>query len=194
MDMFAKAGKSSRSLERRMLRQVLLVAGGASLLFGLLFLGLYRDRLERERAATSNQINQVLRVALENAMLKRDVPGLREIVERMGQQQGIRDVMILAPSGEVRFAAHPESLGQQRPELVRAERLGMPESRFVADEGKGEVLRSINPVPNQQACTGCHGQLEKHPINGVLVVDYDAQSLKEEAWRSAALFALAGRP
>lgn len=192
MDMFAKAGKSSRSLERRMLRQVLLVAGGASLLFGLLFLGLYRDRLERERAATSNQINQVLRVALENAMLKRDVPGLREIVERMGQQQGIRDVMILAPSGEVRFAAHPESLGRQRPELVRAERLGMPESRFVADEGKGEVLRSINPVPNQQACTGCHGQLEKHPINGVLVVDYDAQSLKEEAWRSAALFALAG--
>ena len=94
-----------------MLRQVLLVAGGASLLFGLLFLGLYRDRLERERAATSNQINHVLRLALENAMLKRDVPGLREIVERIGRQQGIRDVMILAPSGEVRFAAHPESLG-----------------------------------------------------------------------------------
>jgi len=190
--MFSKAGKSSLSLERRMLRQVLLVAGGASLLFGLLFLGLYRDRLERERAATSNQINHVLRLALENAMLKRDVPGLREIVERIGQQQGIRDVMILAPSGEVRFAAHPESLGQQRPELVRVERLGQPESHFLASEGRGEVLRSINPVPNQPACIGCHGELEKHPINGVLIVDYDANTIKDEAWRSAALFALAG--
>ena len=80
-----------------MLRQVLLVAGGASLLFGLLFLALYRDQLERERAATSEQINRLLRVALENAMLKRDVPGLREMVERMGKLPGIREVRILAP-------------------------------------------------------------------------------------------------
>ena len=175
-----------------MLRQVLLVAGGASLVFGLLFLILYRGQLERERAMASEQINSLLQVALENAMLKRDVSGLRDIVERMGQQPGIRDVMILAPGGEVRFASSPENLGKQLPELLRLERPGKPESRFVADSGKGEVLRSINPVPNRVACTGCHGQLEKHPINGVLVVDYRADTLRHEAWRSALLFALAG--
>ncbi|MGB8248799.1 MAG: hypothetical protein WCF02_00675, partial [Azonexus sp.] len=87
------------------MRRVLLVAGGASLVFGLLFLALYRGQLEHERAVTSEQINHLLRVALENAMLKRDVPGLRNIVERMGQLQGIRDVMILSPAGEVRFAS-----------------------------------------------------------------------------------------
>jgi len=174
------------------LRRVLLVAGGASLIFGLLFLALYRGQLEHERAVTSEQINHLLRLALENAMLKRDVPGLRNIVERMGQLQGISDVMILSPAGEVRFASSPENMGRQLPELVRVERLGVPESQFVSQPGGGEVLRSINPVPNQAACVGCHGALEKHPVNGVLVVDYRAETIRAEAYRSAGLFALAG--
>ncbi len=174
------------------MRRVLLVAGGASLIFGLLFLALYRGQLEHERAVTSEQINHLLRVALENAMLKRDVPGLRNIVERMGQLQGISDVMILSPAGEVRFASSPENMGRQLPELVRVERLGVPESQFVSQPGGGEVLRSINPVPNQEACVGCHGALEKHPVNGVLVVDYRAETIRAEAYRSAGLFALAG--
>jgi len=174
-----------------MLRQVLLVAGGASLLFGLLFLALYRDQLERERAVTSEQINHLLRVALENAMLKRDVPGLREIVERMGQLPGISDVMILSPSGEVRFASRPENIGRQAPERIRLERPGLPESQFVAEPGRGEVLRSINPVPNQPACVGCHGALEKTPVNGILIVDYHADTLRAEAYRSAGMFVLA---
>jgi len=174
------------------LRRVLLVAGGASLIFGLLFLALYRGQLEHERAVTSEQINHLLRLALENAMLKRDVPGLRNIVERMGQLQGISDVMVLSPAGEVRFASSPENMGRQLPELVRVERLGVPESQFVSQPGGGEVLRSINPVPNQAACVGCHGALEKHPVNGVLVVDYRAETIRAEAYRSAGLFALAG--
>ena len=58
------------------------------------------------------------------------------------------------------------------PDLVRAKRAGKPESRFVTREDGAEVLRSVNPVANQAPCVGCHGQLEKHPLNGVLVVDY----------------------
>ncbi len=180
------------SLSRRMLRQVLLVAGGASLLFAILFLGLYRDQLERERAATSAQINRLLRVALENAMLKRDVPGLRDIVQRMGQQPGVVGVMILEPAGEVRFASQPERLGQRLPQLLGGETNGVPTTSFIADAGGREVLRSVNPVPNQAPCVACHGPLAQHPVNGVLVVDYDAGSLREQAYRSAALFAAAG--
>ncbi len=180
------------SLSRRMLRQVLLVAGGASLLFAVLFFGLYRDQLERERAATSAQINRLLRVALENAMLKRDVPGLRDIVQRMGQQPGVVGVMILEPGGEVRFASPTERLGQRLPQLLGGETNGVPTTSFIGDVGGREVLRSVNPVPNQTPCIGCHGPLEQHPVNGVLVVDYDAGSLREQAYRSAGLFAAAG--
>lgn len=180
------------SLSARILRQVLLVAGGASLLFGLLFLGLYREQLERERATTSEQINRLLRVALENAMLKRDVPGLRDIVLQMGRQPGIAGVMILAPEGEVRFSSDPAALGRMLPDLVGAAVPGAPVSRFVDTAGQGEVLRSINPVPNQPPCVGCHGPMAKRPVNGVLVVDYDAGPIRQAAYRSAGLFLLAG--
>jgi hypothetical protein len=47
----------------------------------------------------------MLQATWENAMLKRDIPGLRDIVARLGELPGIRDVLILAPNGEVRFAS-----------------------------------------------------------------------------------------
>lgn len=175
------------SLSRRILRQVLLVAGGASLLFAVLFLGLYREQLARERAVTAEQINQLLRVVLENAMLKRDVEGLRDIVQKMGQQPGIARVMILAPDGEVRFASAAADLGQRLPQL-----LAMPGLPAGALGDAGEVLRSVNLVPNQPACVGCHGAVAQHPLNGVLVVDYDAGTIHQAAFRSALLFAAAG--
>ena len=180
------------SLSRRILRQVLLVAGGASLLFGILFLALYRDQLERERAATSEQVNRLLRVALENAMLKRDVPGLRDIVHQLGQQPGIAGVMILSPHGEVRFASADGQLGRTFPELTAETRPGVTVSRFVDGNGRGDVLRSVNPVPNQLPCIGCHGPIDLHPINGILVVDYGAKTIRHAAYRSAALFSAAG--
>jgi len=179
-------------LSHRLLRGVLLVAGGASLLLGLLFMGLYREQLERERAEASLQLNRMLQVTWENAMLKRDVDGLREIVGRLGTLPGIRAVLILAPSGEVRFASDPARLGSRMAEVAGATTAGTPLSRFEALEAGGEVLRSINPVPNREPCTPCHGPVAGHPVNGVLVVDYDAAPLRQAALHSAALFLLAG--
>jgi hypothetical protein len=77
------------------------------------FLGLYRQQLESERAEASLQLNRMLQVTWENAMLKRDVDGLRDIVVKLGTLPGIRDVLILAPSGEVRFASDAAKLGHR---------------------------------------------------------------------------------
>lgn len=75
-------------LSHRLLRGVLLAAGGASLLLGVVFLGLYRQQLENERAEASLQLNRMLQVTWENAMLKRDVEGLRDIVGKLGTLPG----------------------------------------------------------------------------------------------------------
>ena len=179
-------------LSHRLLRGVLLVAGGASLLLGLLFLGLYRGQLEHERAEVSLQLNRMLQVTWENAMLKRDVPGLKDIVAKLGSLSGIRDVLILAPSGEVRFASDPAKMGRQMPDVARATTAGTPLARFERLEGGGEVLRSINPVPNRPPCKSCHGEVSAHPVNGILVIDYDAAPIRESAQRTAALLLLAG--
>ena len=183
--------KSEITLVSAMLRRILLVAGGASLLFGLLFFGLYRQQLIEERTTSAEQINRLLQGALENAMLKRDVEGLRDIVQQLGKQSGIAAVMILAPEGEVRFASNAADLGQHLPALTAGAIGGRMQSMFVERDGV-QVLRSVNPVPNQAACTVCHGDVAIKPVNGVLVVDLAAGAIQEASMRSAALFAAAG--
>jgi signal transduction histidine kinase len=179
-------------LSHRLLRGVLLAAGGASLLFGLLFLGLYRSQLENERAEASLQLNRMLQVTWENAMLKRDVEGLRDIVGKLGALPGIRDVLILAPAGEVRFASDAAKLGRHMPAVAQATTAGKPLSRFETLNSGSEVLRSINPVPNRDPCTPCHGAVAAHPVNGVLVIDYDAAPIRASAMASAIALLAAG--
>lgn len=164
-----------------------------SVLFLLLLVGLYRDQLNRERKQASHEISRLLQSSLENAMLKRDLPGLRDIVARLGSQPGIRNVAILNPSLEVRFASNINRVG----ELWQLSDVGLCEgcsttalatqgmTSFTRRDGNIDSLRSINPVHNQQPCTGCHGPIAAHPINGLLVVDYDAMPIRNEAKRSA---------
>lgn len=184
--------RSRHHLSRRLLRGVLLAAGGASLLFGGLFLGFYREQLEAERAEASLHVNRTLQAAWENAMLKRDIPGLRDIVGRLGELPGIRDVMILAPNGEVRFASDQAKLGSLLPAVAGATTAGKPISRFETLDGGKEVLRSINPVANREPCKPCHGPAASHPVNGVLVIDYDAAPIRANARKSAVALLAAG--
>ena len=180
-------------LRRKLLLAMAAAAVVAALLLLVLFVLLYRNELERERGAASMQVNLLLQAALENAMLKRDVPGLQQVVARMGEQAAIRGVMILNPAGEVRFAAESDRLGQRMPELVaRALARGTTMDELAQAADGSDVLRSINPVHNKPACTICHGAVEARPINGVLVVDYDASTLRDKARASAAWMALAG--
>lgn len=167
---------------------------GSAVFLGL-FVELYRGRLIEERGSASAQVNRLLQVSLENAMLKRDLDGLREIVDGLGRQDQITRVMIVDPVGEIRFASRPEMLGA-RLDLPGAGAAGRPPvtatTTFVTDEGGDEVLRSINPVLNREPCTQCHGPLEAHPVNGVLVVDYDANGIKGEAVSSALMLSGSG--
>lgn len=165
----------------------LLAAGllTSSLAFLSLFLWLYGHRLESERGEASAQVNALLQVALENAMLKRDLEGLRDIVYHLGRQQNIRRVTIVNPFGEVRFSSLPETVGQQMP--VSAGDLQRQRTFFLVDDLGHEVLRSINPVHNHEPCSNCHGPVDQHPVNGILIVDYDGASLRESAVQGALL-------
>jgi signal transduction histidine kinase/PAS domain-containing protein len=166
---------------------------------------LYQHQLTQERSQASREVNRLLQAALENAMLKRDLPGLREIVNQMGQQSGIRGAMIVAPNGEIRFASDPSQLGrffplhmlgicQDCPPPTPPETSSQSPSQsppitlntqFTVDKQGREVMRSFNPVANKPVCTGCHGSIAAQPINGVLVVDYDAAPIRRQAILSA---------
>ena len=124
------------------------VAGSATglllmcMVFYLVFIGMYRGQLEEEQSKASSQMNQLLQATLENAMLKRDLDGLRGIVQRLGGQREIVNTMILNPGGEVRFASTDKQLGLLFPE-IGGQKEGW--TVFTRDSDDREVLRSVNP-------------------------------------------------
>jgi len=70
-----------------------------SILFAIMFIGMYQKQLTSERANTSLHLNKLLQTSLENSMLKRDLNGLRDILTDFGQQDEIQRVMIFNPQG-----------------------------------------------------------------------------------------------
>ncbi len=163
-----------RSLKVRLLLQTLVIAAAAAL-FLLVLLALLQYRaLDEERRTAAAQVSHLLRAALENAMLKRDVPGLAAIVSRLGDVAGIERVLVLAPDGEVRFASDSAWLGKHlRPDSE------LPAGEVVMSRRDDDTLRSWLAVPNQPPCQECHGPIATHPINGILVVDHDIRSLPQ---------------
>ncbi len=162
----------------------------SSSIFLLLFLTFYQNELQQERALASREVNRLLKTSLENAMLKRDLDGLRYIIRNLGQQPNIHSVYIVNPGGEIRFSSDLKDHGQRLIPPVKEE--DGASTQFLRDVRGREVLRSINPVHNQKPCQTCHGPIEEHPINGILVVDYDAAPIRSKARQTTLLLMGAG--
>jgi PAS domain S-box-containing protein len=192
-----------RGMPRRLSHKLLLGLGAGMLLSSLIFLVIfvesYRFKLQDERAAASEDINRLFQFSLENAMLKRDLPGLRDIINRLGQQPGIVNVQIVNPSLEVRFATSEAALGGHvtLPELGCTDcAAGVPAlavTSWLHTAANGQtVLRSVNPIRNKPECKACHGPAEQSPVNGILIVDHEAGGIRSQAFLAAASMAGAG--
>ncbi len=179
------------SLNRQFIVTITTGLGIVSVICLILFIGVYHEQLAQERSAASSAVNRLLQTSLENAMLKQDLDGLREIVQKLGQQPDIRLVMISNPEREIRFSSDPTLLGSQInwPDGTLPTH---PLAQFLVNNRDENVLRSVNPVSNKLPCTQCHGPIEEHPINGVLFVDYDAEPIREKARYNSLLFLCAG--
>lgn len=188
-----------RSLAARLAVTLVAQLVVVSLVFLGGFVALYRSSLQSERTQAAEKVGLLLQVSLENAMLKRDIEGLRDIVDRLGALDDIVSVMILDPQGEVRFASRKDRLGARFdlpagglcPDCRTGEGGVAAGAAFLRD-GEREVLRSVKPVANRAPCGQCHGPVEAHPINGILVVDHAAEALQRNAATSAALLAGSG--
>ncbi len=178
-------------LGRRFLLALFASLTASSLVFLFLFAAAYRGRLIEEHARASSQVNELLEVSLKNAMLKRDIAGLRGIVRDLGKQDGIASVMILNPAGEIRFASEPASEGGHFAAASGTDIL-KPSSAFIMEADGTEVLRTINPVSNEERCNACHGPIADHPVNGILVVDYAAGQIRRDAMLGTLAMTLSG--
>ncbi len=176
-------------LNRKLTLVLLLVFALTATLLLLLFYGNYRVQLQKERGQASHQVNMLLQASLENAMLKRDLPGLQDILDRLGDQPGVTNVAILNTNGEIRFSAGQVGLGEFFVQTLESLCLhcddnwhkAQPTTLFLTEPDGTRILRSVHPVRNRRACKSCHGSVEENPVNGIFVVDYDAASIEENA-------------
>lgn len=190
----------AKSLSRKLTLGLVIIMSVASLVFLSVLTVLYYGQLKKERAMASTQINLLLQASLENAMLKRDLPGLTDIVQRLGKQDFVRRVMIINPKREVRFTSDKSRLYKVLEEhdldgcttCVNKNKLPSKLTYFMINGPKTDILRSVNPIFNKQACTSCHGEKKDNPINGLLIVDYEAGGIAQKALFAAGVLALAG--
>lgn len=185
----------ARSLNRKFI--VASAAGllTVSLIFLLAFISLYQGQLREERTVRAFEVNRLLQAVLVNAMLKRDLPGLREIIDGLAQEPSIRQAMILNPTGEVRFASDHRLIGTQLtppsgtdcPSCLPQNALTQEAQITLTDDlGRG-FLRTVHPVHNQPRCAQCHGPTEVNPINGILVIDHETETLRARTLHSTGL-------
>ena len=188
-----------RSLVGRLATSLVIQLVVVSVVFLGGFVLLYRGSLMAERTQAAEKLGMLLQVSLENAMLKRDIEGLQEIVGRLGRQDDIVSVMILDPKGEVRFSSLPDRLGHRFDipggglchDCKGFDTMAGMGTTFVS-EGDREVLRAVKSVSNREACNQCHGPTSGHPVNGILVIDHAAEGVRRSAAYSAAVLAGSG--
>ncbi len=176
-----------RKLQRKLVFILAILLFVTSIAFLAMVVALYKNQLVNEHARASMQVNRLLQVSLENAMLKRDIEGLREIVNKLGKQEGIVRVTILNPGLTARFSSQSNLLGKQynTPEILKARSTKTPQAHFISTDDGKQLLRSVNPVRNKKQCKQCHGPVSENPVNGLLLVDYDAADIKQNALSSA---------
>ena len=190
----------AKSLSRKLTLGLVIIMSVASLVFLAVLTVLYYGQLKKERAIASTQINLLLQASLENAMLKRDLSGLAQIVDRLGRQESVRRVMIINPGREVRFASDRKLLykvlkaGELSGCTDCSDKADLPRklTHFMMDGPNEDILRSVNPIFNRPPCTVCHGPRKDKPVNGLLIVDYEAGGIARKALLTAGVLALAG--
>ncbi len=175
-------------LRRKIMLAMLAASALASVLLLVAFVAVYRGQLAQERANASMQVNRLFEATLESAMLRRDEAGLQETITLMGRQPGVLGVRIVDQNGRVHFASDARAIGQPfalPEETLAGIRKDAGATQFSVEDSGREVLRSINPVLNRAACMGCHSTPDAPSLDGSLVVDHDARTIRSQARNSA---------
>lgn len=178
------------SLPRRLLLGlVAALALSAGLLTGLaLWLG--RAAIQQEQARAATQLVSVFESSLQNAMLQRDLPGLQHILETLGRAPGIASVRLINRDGEVRFAADRTHVGERLSTPCPDGHCAMSGLQALR-LGDGSA-RVIYPIANHVRCQQCHGSADEHPVNGVLLIDFQpgAQAAMQRSYAGLLLVGL----
>lgn len=137
--------------------------------------------LARERT-TALAEGELMRAALEHQMIEKDRSLIAQVVQRLGAEPRVANVMLLDRTGVVRYASAPAAadssldLGSPTCQACHRHPPDQRESSRVIEERGGQLLRTVIPFRNREACHRCHDP--KQRVNGVLIYDRDVGELR----------------
>lgn len=141
-----------------------------------------RSLLENTRA-TALAEGDLIRVALEHQMIENDRTLVARMLDSFRRQARFERLVVLDRFGKDRYpqpGAAPANFDlnsptcqacHQYPPVLRGS------SRVIETRG-GEMLRTVVPIRNREACYRCHDPA--HKINGILILDSDTSALRSE--------------
>jgi PAS domain S-box-containing protein len=129
--------------------------------------------------------SELIRGALEHAMLEDDRTLIARLIATFGREPHVVNVMLLDRTGKVEYTSRPVAgrLDLESPTCQACHRLP-PASRAtsrVIDTAGSRILRTVVPIRNQPECHECHDR--GHAINGVLISDLDTTPIHAAAAR-----------
>ncbi|MCL4393830.1 MAG: HAMP domain-containing sensor histidine kinase [Chloroflexi bacterium] len=158
----------------------------------LLVLGVYSAlRYERQREQEIGNAQEqaalasrVISAALQHEMQTQDISDLGSILSQVGQQPGVRSVLLLDQTSQVRFSSSPSdansrlSTGDPGCRECHASQSPPTQNSIILTSTSGEsVLRYYNPILNQPACYACHDPQQR--VLGALVSDLSLAGMNQ---------------
>lgn len=136
----------------------------------------HREMVLSNLSLLASQSSQVIENSLQIEMLSRNLDGLQQMLDAIGEGEAIRVIYLLDTNGRVVFAPKGENVGtildnrdpncQPCHQLPAVER---PGSVVVTLPDGQRVFRSMNPIENRPACQACHNAEQR--LLGLLLTD-----------------------
>ena len=147
---------------------------------------LYSERHTERLLATAREDavaqSELIRGALEHAMLEDDRSLIERMIQTFGRERRVVNVMLLDRTGTVQFSSGPlqpgDELSMESATCQVCHRYPAAErvASRVLDTRGGAILRTVVPIRNAPPCHECHDP--KEAINGVLISDLDAGAIQ----------------
>jgi signal transduction histidine kinase/HAMP domain-containing protein len=145
----------------------------------------YQALLMDNLQVSAANAGEIIEGSLQHAMISNDFSTLKQMVDDIGHQPGVRDLLLLNKSGHVLVSTDDEMAGKTIDlDAVTCQAChghkaaSRNENVVLALEGNGErVFRNVNAIENTPECTSCHGS--DPPILGVLISDFDMAPVDE---------------
>jgi PAS domain S-box-containing protein len=141
----------------------------------------FRSLLENERATALGE-GELMRTAVEHQMVEHDRSLIADLVQRLGSEPRVVNLLLLDRTGSVRYSSAPvtapEEFELSSPTCQACHRLPPDQrgSSRVLDTAGGTILRTVIPIKNREACYTCHAPTQR--INGVLIYDRNVGELR----------------